>query len=96
MHVTIDRRWLWLGDEEMVERVNRQLIGWGNDFCLGPASKSYKAIDYYTTHRLRQWLCNKHQVRNSGNVRFSYAYLYQHLGLVKMSRRTGLLPWAKA
>ncbi len=96
MHVTIDRQWLWLSDEEMVKRVNRQLIGWGNYFCLGPVSTSYKAIDYYTTHRLRQWLCNKHRVRNSGNVRFSYAYLYQHLGLVKMSRRTGRLPWAKA
>lgn len=96
MHETIDRRWLWLSDEEMVKRVNRQLIGWGNYFCLGPVSKSYKAIDYYTTHRLRQWLCTKHRVRNSGNVRFSYTYLYQHLGLVQMSRRTGFLPWAKA
>ena len=59
MHETIDRRRLWLKDEEMVERINRQLAGWANYFCLGPVSQSYKAIDTYTTNRLRQWLCQK-------------------------------------
>ena len=96
MHETIDRRWLWLKDEEMVERINRQLVGWANYFCLGPVSKSYQAIDTYTTNRLRKWLCKKHKVRNTGKTHFSYEYLYEQLGLIQVARRTRYLPWANA
>lgn len=96
MHETIDRRWLWLKDEEMVERINRQLVGWANYFCLGPVGPSYRTIDIYTSHRLRQWLCKKHKVRNTGNVRFSYGYLYEKLGLIELTRRPRHRPWATA
>lgn len=96
MHETIDRRWLWRKDEEMVERVNRKLAGWSNYFCLGPVSKSYKAIDAYTTNRLRKWLCQKHKVRNTGFTRFPHEYLYETLGLICLSKRTRHLPWATA
>jgi len=96
MHESIDRRWLWLKDEEMVERINRQLAGWANYFCLGPVSKSYQTIDHYTATRLRQWLCKKHKVRNTGKQRFSYEYLYHQLGLIQLARRTHHLPWANA
>lgn len=93
MHETIDRRWLWLTDEAMVQRINRQLTGWANYFCLGPVSKSYEAIDAYTATRLRKWLCWKHKVRTSGRSRFTHAYLYEQLGLVHLRRRTRDLPW---
>ncbi len=96
MHETIDRRWLWLKDEEMVERVNRKLAGWSNYFCLGPVSKSYRAIDAYTSNRLRKWLCKKHKVRNTGFTRFPYEYLYETLGLIPLSKRTRNFPWAAA
>src|SRR3972149_6074350 len=61
MHETIDRRRLWLKDEEMVERINRQLAGWANYFCLGPVSQTYQPIDHYTATRLRQWLGKKNK-----------------------------------
>ncbi len=93
MHETIDRRWLWLTDEAMVQRINRQLAGWANYFCLGPVSKSYEAIDAYTVTRLRKWLCWKHKVRTSGRSRFTHAYLYEQLRLVHLRRRTRDLPW---
>jgi len=96
MHETIDRRRLWLKDEEMVERINRQLAGWANYFCLGPVSQSYKAIDTYTTNRLRQWLCQKHKVCNTGYTRYPNEYLYETLGLIWRSKRTHSLPWANA
>lgn len=96
MRETIDRRVLWAEAEELVQLVNRQLVGWANYFCLGPVSKAYRAIDNYTIHRLRWWLCKKHKVTNTGKTRFSYEYLHDELGLVWLSRRTHDFPWAKA
>ncbi|MCG8433182.1 MAG: group II intron reverse transcriptase/maturase, partial [Gammaproteobacteria bacterium] len=43
--------------EDLVRRLNRLLLGWSNYFCLGPVSKSYKAVDAHTRYRLRRWLC---------------------------------------
>lgn len=44
--------------EEVVERVNRILLGWGNYFCLGPVSNAYKAIDNHTASRLYHKFCS--------------------------------------
>ena len=51
---------------ELVRALNRKLTGWANYFCLGPVSKAYCAIDAYTSQRLRQWLCGKHQAARPG------------------------------
>ena len=96
MRETIDRRVLWLEAEEMVEQINRKLVGWSNYFCLGPVSKAYHAIDNYTTRRLRWGLCKKHKVANTGTTRYPDEYLHEQLGLVWLYRRTHNLPWAKA
>jgi group II intron reverse transcriptase/maturase len=93
MRESIDRRSLWLKDEEMAQCINRQLAGWANYFSLGPVSKAYQAIDAYTVTRLRKWLCWKHKVRNTGRTRFSHEYLYGQLGLIHLARRTRHLPW---
>ena len=34
------RRWTWLDPEELVGRLNRQLVGWANYFCLGNFSSA--------------------------------------------------------
>src|SRR5450755_1822179 len=39
-----ERRALWLEAAEMVERINRKLLGWANYFSLGPTSNAYRAI----------------------------------------------------
>jgi len=96
MRATIDRRVMWLEAEELVERINRQLVGWFNYFCLGPVSKAYHAIDQYTAHRLRWWLCTKHKVANTGTTRYPDEYLHDELGLVWLYRRTHNLPWANS
>ena len=82
-----ERRVLWLEADEMVQQLNRKLIGWANYFRLGPVSKAYRAIDRYTPTRLRRWLCNKHKVGNTGNSRFSDRVLFDKYGLVKLSAR---------
>lgn len=81
--------------DEVVRRLNRLLIGWGNYFCLGPVSKAYRAVDAHTEHRLRQWLRRKHKVKNQGYSHYSAEYLYEQLGLVCLQTRTRDFPWAK-
>jgi RNA-directed DNA polymerase len=91
-----DRRWLWTDVEERVARLNGKLLGWSNYFRLGPVSRAYGALDRHSCHRLRQWLCAKHKVKNRGLSRFPDRYLHEELGLVRLSDRTRHFPWAKA
>ncbi|HVH69565.1 MAG TPA: group II intron reverse transcriptase/maturase [Candidatus Dormibacteraeota bacterium] len=83
-----------LDQEIVVARLNRVLTGWANYFSLGPVSKAYRAVDQHAVKRLRQWLCAKHKVVGAGTGRFPETSLYQVLGLVRLTARTGSLPWA--
>jgi RNA-directed DNA polymerase len=91
-----ERRTLCLDAKTVVERLNRQLRGWANYFCLGPVSKSYRAVHAHTTQRLRRWLCHKHKISGNGKTRFPEKYLHETLGLVYLPTLTRNLPWAKA
>ena len=90
-----DRRWLWTEVEDRVARRNRLLLGWSNDFGLGPVSRADRAIDRHGRHRLRQWLCAKHEVKSGGTSRFPDQDLDEKLGLIRLSARTKSFPWAK-
>ncbi len=90
------RRMTLLEAERVVGRLNRLLIGWGNYFCLGPVSKAYRAVDAHSRYRLRWWLCAKHKQSGAGTTRYPDEYLYEHLGLICLPKRTRDLPWAKA
>ena len=80
----------------VVARLNRQLVGWANYFCLGPVTKSYRAVNAHATQRLRRWLCKKHKISGNGKTRFPEQYLHETLGLVYQPALTRNLPWAKA
>jgi group II intron reverse transcriptase/maturase len=90
------RRFTPMDAEELVGRLNRQLRGWANYFCLGPVSKAYRAVDAHATKRLRQWLCAKHKEPGTGTSRFPSDYLHQTLGLIRLTDLTRSFPWAKA
>jgi RNA-directed DNA polymerase len=90
------RRTRHLDEEAMVGRLNRKLRGWANYFTLGPVSPAYRAVDRYVASRLRRWLCKKHKGPGRGIARYPDSYLYDELGLVRLSERTRNLPWAKA
>ena len=79
------RRKTLLDEEEMVGRLNCKLRGWANYFQLGPVSKAYHAVDTYVAQRLRRWLCKKHKVPGGGTKRYPDDYLYDTLGLVRLS-----------
>lgn len=90
------RRFTPMNANELVGRLNRQLRGWANYFCLGPVSNAYRAVDAHVTKRLRQWLCAKHKEPGKGTSRFPNEYLDQTLGLVQLPKLTHSFPWAKA
>jgi hypothetical protein len=90
------RRWGFVETEERVSRINRLLVGWSNYFCLGPVSQAYGNVDLHVRYRLRTWLRRKHKVRGRGTTRFSFDYLYDELGLVRLGGRTRDFPWANA
>ena len=73
---------------ELVNQLNRMVVGWANYFRLGPVSRAYRAIDQHVCRRLRQWLCAKHKVRGQGFSQFPDRYLYQVLNLVCLKART--------
>jgi RNA-directed DNA polymerase len=89
-------RWLLLETEQMVDQLNRKLVGWSNYFCLGPVSQAYRVVDSHTRYRLRQWLRKKHKVQSQGTTRFPDEYLYDRLQLVRLEPRTRDFPWAHA
>lgn len=86
LHEETSRQWLCRSPEEMAIVLNRILIGWANYFHVGTIVDAWERIDWYVFHRLRQWWCAKHRVRNRRDRRFSSAYLYGQLGVVRLSR----------
>jgi RNA-directed DNA polymerase len=86
----------WTDAGDVVARLNRMLLGWSNDFCLGPVSTTYRAVDSHARQRLRQWLQGKHKRSSRGESRLPDQYLHDVLGLVRLTARTRSLPWAKA
>lgn len=89
-------RLTWKKTATVVGRLNRKLQGWANYFSLGPVSKSYRALERYTTQRLRRWLYRKHNARGSAWSRYPDKYLHERLGLVHLPSRTKSFPWAVA
>jgi group II intron reverse transcriptase/maturase len=96
IHVLTAEAMCWQETTALVSRLNRMLRGWANYFQVGSVSRAYRALDSYTMMRLRRWLRNKHKVRRSGGVAYPDAYLYETLGLVRLSCLKRNVPWAKA
>ena len=84
IHEETSRQWLWKSEENRAAELNRILRGWANYFRPGTIAQAYGNIDHYVFHRLRQWWCRKHKVRNRRDARFSEKYLYRELGVVRL------------
>jgi len=69
---------------------------YGRERWLGELTEAYRTVHQHVRHRLRQWLCAKHQMQGQGSERFTDRYLHDVLGLVCLPKRTANFPWAKA
>jgi RNA-directed DNA polymerase len=76
-----------LDHETVVTKLNRMMNGWANYFCLGSASKAYRAIEQHACKRLRQWLCIKHKESWPAFGRFPPESLHTTFGLVRLTQR---------
>jgi len=85
-------RWLWLDVDEMVGRLNQQLRGWANYFCLGKVAAAYRKVTAHACHRLRQWLARKCDVQGSLWSRYADRHLHEQLGLLRLQRSPRRLP----
>lgn len=72
---------------QVVGAVNRKLRGWGAYFSIGTLDPAYRAVDTYTRLLLRQFLARRHKVPGRGTRRFSFQYLHEDLGLVRLRDR---------
>lgn len=91
-----DPRYNWQETTELVRILNRKLTGWANYFSIGTTSSAYRAVEAYYVTRFRRWLLKKHKSRRNGQLAYPYEYLFETLGLVRLSGRKSNLPWAKA
>ena len=76
-----------LDHKYVVTKLNQMMNGWANYFCLGSASRAYRAIEQHACKRLRQWLCTKHKVSWPAFRRFPPESLHTTFGLVRLTQR---------
>jgi len=71
----------WKATEEVVREINQVTRGWSNYFALAHHHRSFKQMNYFIAHRLRQWLWRKHGNPSGKYERWTTGALFATYGL---------------
>ena len=76
----------WRATGEVVREINQVTRGWGNYFARGHYHRSFRTMDDFIAHRLRQWLWRKHGNPLKKYQRWPSWLLHQEYGLTSLPR----------
>ena len=79
-------RYSFCSPENVVERVNLYLRGWGSDFCKGAPSKMFNRINYFVGYRLIRFLRRKSQRGYKLGAEENWYKLFTRLGIVRLRK----------
>ena len=96
IHALTEMTSTWQDSAVLIAKINRALRGWANYFSVGTTSKAYRAVDSYTLMRVRRWLRIKHRGKRRRARAYPDEYLYETIGLVRLTKLGRSAPWAKA
>lgn len=74
----------WKETKAIVREMNQVTRGWSNYFALAHYHRSFRRLNYFVAHRLRQWLWRKHGNPVRKYTRWPNRTLFQSYGLFRM------------
>jgi group II intron reverse transcriptase/maturase len=74
----------WKVTGEVMREINQVTRGWGNYFAFAHHHRSFRQLNDFVAHRLRQWLWRKHGSRSGKYERWPTRELFGSYGLYKM------------
>jgi RNA-directed DNA polymerase len=69
---------------EVVERVNRIVVGWSNYFSHGALYYAYRAVDNHLYDRVRHFLRRRHKVKSGGTRLLPTGHSLRGWGIVRL------------
>jgi RNA-directed DNA polymerase len=70
----------WRAPQEVVREINQVTRGWGNYFALKHYHESFRQMNRFIAHRLRQWLWRKHGNPTGKYQRWTDKTLFENYG----------------